>query len=498
MNLRTLLFGWCFYCLLLAGSEVTFAHEIRFVIDHIPANTPHDASIYLVTHVDGWQTDKDTRKFSRNADGKLELIFEHPTDTVYYKITRGTWESVEARQNGRARPNRMLIASKNDSEIHLTVESWEDTSYRWYVVYMFFLMIAALQGILLTVAINTIRNKNKLANRYLSILLALITVALLGRASTFDPDIFTWQPKLLFVPELILFAYGPVFYIYMHRLLVIEVAWKKIWPMWLPIIFQIVLFLPFLLMEKQTFIFKVIDKVLFPYFAITGVVALLLNGYYWWLYHQLIKRYKTEDHLSDKQKNYIRFLKWILKIKAIYLILWLAVVIIFLTGKLIGKDLLYISENMIDLLWLVFSLVIYALAYFAVKHPEMLRERKKYQETSLKNDEIQDISGSLDQLLNSKKVFTHADLTLESLAHMVPTSTHTLSRFINEQYGQSFNDLINEHRIKAFTLLMEEKTNLSILEAALQVGFGSKPTFNRAFKKVKGCTPSEYFKKNQV
>lgn len=36
------------------------------------------------------------------------------------------------------------------------------------------------------------------------------------------------------------------------------------------------------------------------------------------------------------------------------------------------------------------------------------------------------------------------------------------------------------------------KPGTSITEVALQSGFSSLSTFNRTFKRLKGCTPSEY------
>jgi len=487
--------GW-----LLSMGLCTFAtseskHLTKFIIEELPRNTPHDATIYLTADFDGWYPDITNRQFVKNDSGQLELTVKHDSDTIQFKITRGSWASVEARENGRAIPNHTFITTGPYSEVHVRVESWEDISYRWYIVYMFFLVLGAVQGALLIVAINTIRNKNKQANTYLSVLLGLITISLLGRASTFDPDIFTWQPKLIFVPEIILFTYGPIFYLYIHKLLVIDLSWKRMIPFFIPVLIQIGLYIPYLNEVNQELIYSIIDKELFPYFAITGVVALFLNAYYWFLFQRTIRNYRQEEVLSDKQKNYVRFLRWVLNLKAFYLFLWLLVVIIYGAGEILGVDLLFVSENLIDILWLLFSLIVFALAFYAVKNPEVLREKKKYQDNKLKTDEVKGVQDKLNDLLEKDKIYTKQDLTLESLAHMIPTATHTLSRIINEHYQQSFSDLINTYRVKEFTKRVEEKPDSSYLEVALGVGFNSKPTFNRAFKKVQGCTPRQYFKK---
>lgn len=469
-------------------------HEVLFIIHKMPANTPRDASIFMASDIDGWYPDVENRKFHKDENGQLTLRISLTADTLTYKLTRGSWDAVEARKNGRARPNRVWIAASGETTIELTIDAWEDISYGSYTVYMFLLLLAALQGVLLMVAINTIRNKNKRANSILSVLLLLITISLLGRASTFDPNVFNWQPKLLLIPELILFTYGPIFLFYIHKLLVIRLQWHKVWPHFLPALIQIAVYIPYVLLDNQTFIYRVLDKELFPYFAATGILALIFNGVYWLLCWRLIHYYTRHEATSEKQKNYVVFLKSVLLIKAGYLVIWIAIVLIFISGKIMGQDYLYLSEHLIDLLWLLFSLIIFALAYYAVKNPELLRERKRYQEQQIQNDEVQQVMQKLNSLLNDKKIYLKQDLTLERLANEAHTSPHTLSRVINEQYAQNFTDLINAYRINEFIERAKLNPEISFLGLAFDVGFNSKPTFNRAFKKAKGMTPREFMK----
>ncbi|WP_421877001.1 helix-turn-helix domain-containing protein [Marinoscillum sp.] len=480
-------------CVSLWGhTQIDSTNQTTIVVDQLPNNTPHDASLYLATDLDGWIPDLESRKFERTPTGKYKLVVNHNQDTFSFKITRGNWDAVEARENGRARPNRQVIISSPTEQVLVAVEAWEDISIGTYRIHMFFLLIMSIQGFLLVIAINTIRNQNKRANSILSILLTLITISLLGRASTFDPDVFTWQPKLIFVPELILFTYGPIFYLYIQKLLGMDRK-EPIWFQFAPATVQMALYIPFLMMEEQTLIYRIIDKDLFPYFATTGLLALLFNCFYWLKCRGLIKSYSSQDHLSDKQKKYVRFLDGVLNIKAVYLSLWATAVVIYLVGEFTELHLLYLSEYLIDLLWLLFSLIIFALAYYAVKHPEVLRERRKYQDSRLNEDEVTIVKAKLMRMLMEERIYLKPDLTLEYVAHKIPTATHTLSRVVNEQFDQNFTELINTYRINAFVQRVEKSPQDSYLEAALSVGFNSKPTFNRVFKKIKGCTPRQYF-----
>ncbi|MDW3190826.1 MAG: helix-turn-helix domain-containing protein [Cytophagales bacterium] len=473
-------------------ADTTF-YKTTFIIEQLPSTTPHDASIYLAGSAWGWYPDIEANKFVRNDKGQFQLTVTHAVDTFQYKFTRGSWKAVEGRSNGRARPNRHFELA-DGHVILVTIDSWEDISIGSYVVYMFALLISALQGILLIIAINTIRNKNKKANGTLSIVLLLISLSLLGRASTFDPSIFNWQPRLILVPELLLFTYGPLFYYYVHKLLVIDFN-KRLVPLHAFLfVVQFGLYIPYLTINNQTFIYRLIDKELFPIFAITGLVALLFNVAYWFFSRQLIIQYTRQESLNENQKKYTRFLNGILRIKAIYLIVWALTVIIYAVGEATDYELLFVVEQMIDVLWLIFSFIIFALAYYAVKHPEVLREKQKYKDQSIKKTELDHILERLEVIMQEDKAFLDPSLTLNSLAYLVPTSTHMLSQVINEQFNKSYNDYVNGYRINEFITLAKVDDQESFLSLAFQVGFGSKPTFNRAFKKLKGKTPKEYFK----
>ena len=83
------------------------------------------------------------------------------------------------------------------------------------------------------------------------------------------------------------------------------------------------------------------------------------------------------------------------------------------------------------------------------------------------------------------------DLTLEKVADVAGFSKFHFSRLFKQCSGYNFYDYLCYKRIKsAETLLL--KPGVSITEVALQSGFSSLSTFNRTFKKLKGCTPSEY------
>ena len=190
---------------------------VTVIIDRIPKNTPPDASIYAVGNFNAWHTNEYQYKLRKTENGFFQVKIPLLQDSTLYKFTRGSWETIEGRRNGRARVNRLYIKnSSNLNEIRVAIESWEDLAGNPINSYTLLLLLAAIQGLLLIFAINTLQDNNRAANRVLSILLLILSFALVGRVSTYDRDIFNWLPGLLLLPDFIYFLYAPVFF-YLHQ-----------------------------------------------------------------------------------------------------------------------------------------------------------------------------------------------------------------------------------------------------------------------------------------
>lgn len=83
------------------------------------------------------------------------------------------------------------------------------------------------------------------------------------------------------------------------------------------------------------------------------------------------------------------------------------------------------------------------------------------------------------------------DITLEGTAARIGFSKFHFSRLFRQFTDTSFYDYLCARRIKAAEALLLNP-NLPITEIALQSGFASISTFNRVFKKMKKCTPTEF------
>lgn len=81
-------------------------------------------------------------------------------------------------------------------------------------------------------------------------------------------------------------------------------------------------------------------------------------------------------------------------------------------------------------------------------------------------------------------------ITLDSLSEAIGYSKFHLSRFFTKN-NTSFTDMLNARRIKEAEILLRNE-NAPVTQIAMNVGFSSITTFNRAFRKFKDCTPTRF------
>lgn len=86
-------------------------------------------------------------------------------------------------------------------------------------------------------------------------------------------------------------------------------------------------------------------------------------------------------------------------------------------------------------------------------------------------------------------------LSLAELASHAGLSAHRLSRLFRQQTGVALVDFRNRQRVERFLEIYGTGQRRTMLDAALEAGFGSYAQFHRVFKRVTGRSPGEHRRK---
>ena len=137
----------------------------------------------------------------------------------------------------------------------------------------------------------------------------------------------------------------------------------------------------------------------------------------------------------------------------------------------------------------------------ALRQPEIFigitqSETEKYQGSNLTTAQVDAYKAQLLALFDTQKPYLDPQVSLVDLSEKLSISSKNLSQVINQSFGKSFFDFINSYRIKEAQQIFKESTDkkMTVLEVMFDVGFNSKSSFNTAFKKETGKTPTEFKK----
>jgi AraC-like DNA-binding protein len=108
---------------------------------------------------------------------------------------------------------------------------------------------------------------------------------------------------------------------------------------------------------------------------------------------------------------------------------------------------------------------------------------------------------SLTYAMEVEYCYRQVDMTIRKLSEYLNIPEHHLRRMINQHLGyRNFNDYLNRYRINdaAERLADPQLVKTPILTIAIESGYASLTTFNKAFKALKEMTPSEFRRSNEL
>jgi YesN/AraC family two-component response regulator len=147
------------------------------------------------------------------------------------------------------------------------------------------------------------------------------------------------------------------------------------------------------------------------------------------------------------------------------------------------------------------AVLVYVTSFLVIKHSYFFRqipitEDKKYKASSIEPDMASNLAALLKQIMSEQKPYLQMNFSLPVLAQLCKSNVHHVSQVINENFDKSFFEWVADYRIEEAKKILKDQTHLKIEEVAEQVGYNAKSSFNTAFKRITGTTPSEF--RNEV
>ena len=368
------------------------------------------------------------------------------------------------------------------------------------ILLIFFFNGIVFSSVLLRKGIISQNSKSK----WLSFLLFLgalyIAPYMLGYAGWYSRQVT--REIVFFIPFMQVLFIGPVLYFYIKSLLFSDFRFtKKDWWHFLPGIlylgYSLIVFITDkFIVDEFYFYADGRDKDLKTWYQLTGLLSI---STYLILSLQNYLRYKKAIFETLSFADTVLF-QWIQNFLISFLLLIFLRILFFIVNPQwaeFGNQFWY---------YLCFSLVFFYIAFngYALDIKTSFFVFENVEEPT-ENDDEKIIQSTIDvdfwkskieTIINEKQLYKNSKLTLIDVANQLETTTKIVSTAINSGYNKNFNDFINEYRVEAFKekINQDQHHKNTLLGLALDCGFNSKATFNRAFKKATSLTPNQYIK----
>ena len=158
--------------------------------------------------------------------------------------------------------------------------------------------------------------------------------------------------------------------------------------------------------------------------------------------------------------------------------------------------------------WFLFDLVFLLgvccfLVFKAVRQPPLYDSMLVYESAGRSSsrkdsgsdaDEARSVFARLDALIAERELYKRPRLSVDDLAKETGMQMKDISWAFNVGAKSGFNEYINRLRVNALKRRLQDSDagEASLLEMALETGFNSKSSFNAAFKREVGMTPSQF------
>ena len=353
-----------------------------------------------------------------------------------------------------------------------------------YYIVNFVISFGALQGLIIGVFLLIKGFKLKQEIFYLALIL-IGFAAMLGRVVL----VGIYENQSWFFTNLnFIFLISPAFYFYTKES---SRATKN------PLKFNYLHFLPFLIINLGyiLFYFSLKDSIYFKTYLINIIkvndgFSIIYFSIYLYLTYKIFRQnkysYRIELYKLLNKLTYIFFS---------FFIIWLIFILAELVYFHYSMELIYYYPMM-----LLLAVILYYMSLQVIISDQFLFDIKaitKRKTFILEEADSKNLLNQLTLFMTEEKPFLDGDISLITLADLLDVNPKALSFVINEHIHKNFNNYINDWRIEEVKKRLNDKeyNHYKMIAIAFDCGFNSKSTFNLAFKKSTGLSPSEYKKR---
>src|SRR5690606_33462676 len=291
---------------------------------------------------------------------------------------------------------------------------------------------------------------------------------------------FAWMPAMILRPSIAL-ALGPMLYFYYLSLTRADNRFSR-WSL-LHLLPSLVLFLGFVF---DLALVRWTDAMIVVSFAcyLLAMLRLLLSGA------------SGLAHLGPYAEASYRWLLVLAGMMLVILLVEIGAWIEIGTNKPMAESWVILLGILV---FLAFNLL--ALALFLTRAPlvewmHTLQELRLPRAKNLDDAQAQQVFTRWQALVKEKELHKReGGVTLEQAGRIMGIPARQISIAVNQIYGGSFSQYLNDCRVQEAQRLLVEQPSLAITQLMLEAGFTTKSNFNKEFQRVTGLPPGEYRKR---
>jgi AraC-like DNA-binding protein len=356
----------------------------------------------------------------------------------------------------------------------------------WTVVFL----IASAQGFFVALVLWRWKRGNHQGKQLLAALVALFALSMWEYVLYWTNHLYQW-PHFANLSINFTFLYGPLIWLYLRTIYEQKpLSARDLWH-FLPYLIASLPFIPWYLADASVKQQVIANQISFPW------AVWAIRAQFWMRMIHLVGLVGWNVWYVSRQPKVGDTTRWATLLCTSHVVFALAYIAYFVL----------IRFPFFNLLWdyhisAVMTVMIYMIAYAGYVQPAVFdgyhwdepTAPAKYKHSGLTTDASKSLLKNLLQLMEETGLYRDADISLDKLSATLQASKHHVSQVINEHLGMSFFEYINHLRVNEARQLLAETTrhDLHVIEVAYAVGFNNKVSFNAAFKKETGMTPTEY------